>query len=106
MKKRDLRPTAMHILETRAGNASFDAEASLARDSSPIPWITYPATIMLKRIVAPNHNVFEFGCGNSSLWWASRVASVISVEHDEDWASKVADSAPENLKAVVRKKIR
>ncbi len=77
-------------------------ESSMSRQSigmdGPIPWITYPALMMLERIVSLEHKVFEYGCGNSSLWWSTHVAEVVSVEHDETWAKKVSSTAPSNLR--------
>jgi Methyltransferase domain len=67
-----------------------------------VPWITYPAFRQLQRMVKPEARVFEYGCGGSSLWWASRVAEVISVEHNADWAARVAQTAPANLTIVTR----
>ena len=67
-----------------------------------VPWITYPAFRQLQRVVKPNSKVFEYGCGGSSHWWASRAAEVTSVEHDAAWAERVAATAPANLKIVTR----
>ena len=67
-----------------------------------VPWITYPAFRQLQRTVKPDAKVFEFGCGGSSLWWASHAAEVTSVEHDADWAARVAAAAPANLKIITR----
>jgi len=67
-----------------------------------VPWITYPAFRQLQRTVRPDAKVFEFGCGGSSLWWASRAAEVTSVEHDAAWAARVAETAPANLKVITR----
>jgi hypothetical protein len=44
--------------------------------------------------------VFEFGSGNSTLWWAARVASVVAVEHDATWAERVAEDAPSNAQVL------
>jgi hypothetical protein len=71
-------------------------------NGNPIPYITYPAFAVLKRVVLPHYRVFEYGCGNSSLWWAANVKSVVSVEHSNEWADAVASRAPENLKVVRR----
>ena len=67
-----------------------------------VPWITYPAFRQLQRIVKPGGKVFEYGCGGSSHWWATRAAEVISVEHDAAWAARVSETAPANLKIVSR----
>jgi hypothetical protein len=77
---------------------SYQAENA----DGPVPWITYPALRMLERVVQPHFKVFEYGAGNSSLWWASRVARVVSVEHDEKWASIVSERAPANLMVVAK----
>jgi hypothetical protein len=68
----------------------------------PVPWITYPALRMLDRVVRPHFKVFEYGAGNSSLWWASRVAAVVAVEHDPMWAELVGARAPANLQVLSR----
>ena len=70
--------------------------ASVTRDGKPIPWITYPALALLEQRVTPEMDVFEFGSGNSTLWWASRVRSVRAVEHDEKWARRVKAHLPAN----------
>jgi hypothetical protein len=67
-----------------------------------VPWITYPAFRQLQRVVKPSSKVFEYGCGGSSLWWASHASEVISVEHDGAWAARVAETAPANLKIITR----
>ncbi len=68
----------------------------------PIPWITYPALEVLEQLVRPNFRVFEFGCGNSSLWWAARTSEVVSVDHDENWVQHIGARKPENLTLVHR----
>lgn len=59
----------------------------------PVPWYTYPALSVLKQIIKPQYRVFEYGSGNSSLWWGHRVTEVISVEHDSAWADQVRSQA-------------
>ncbi len=71
-------------------------------DSGPTPLITYPARMFLERVVDPTSRVFEFGSGNSSLWWSQRVAEVVSVEHDAVWSDRIARVAPENLTITAR----
>ena len=64
---------------------------------NPVPWYTYPAISFLARCIKPHFTVFEFGTGNSTLWWASRVKSVISVEHDKKWAEAMKPQIPSNV---------
>ena len=76
---------------------SFREEASVDTDGNPLPWITYPAIEFLKNRLHPEMSVFEYGCGGSTLWWASRVKEVISVEHDKGWYRKVKLRVPGNV---------
>lgn len=62
----------------------------------PVPWVTYPALRWLGGVLKPHHRVFEFGSGGSTLFLASRVSRVVSVEHDASWAATVRDRLPMN----------
>ena len=55
----------------------------------PIPWYTYPAIEYLKQLNLIDKNVFEWGSGNSSLFWAGRAKSVVSIESDKNWFNEV-----------------
>lgn len=55
----------------------------------PIPWYTYSAIEFLRTLDFTNKTVFEFGCGNSSIFWASNGCEVYSVENDPAWANIV-----------------
>lgn len=66
---------------------SAQAKEAIDADGEPVPWITYPAIEMLKRLVRPDWRVFEYGCGNSTLWWRKRCVTVESVEHDAGYAA-------------------
>lgn len=68
--------------------------------SGPCPWFTYSATRYLAGIVRPSYRVFEYGSGNSSRWWASRAAEVVSVEHDPLWAEHLRSDKPQNVVVV------
>lgn len=67
------------------------------REGRPLPWITYPAIAFLDGRVKPDFTVFEFGSGNSTLWWAERVSHVTCVEHDPEWAEEIASKVPDNV---------
>lgn len=68
----------------------------------PIPWYTYPAIEYLNQFDFSEKNIFEFGSGNSSLYWASRVKSVVSVESDPAWYDIVKNSLKSNQKLMLR----
>jgi hypothetical protein len=90
-------------LKRKGWNKSVDGSRSVG-NCGPIPWITYPALSMLERVVRPEYRVFEYGSGNSSLWWSERVAQIASVEHEEGWAATVSDMAPDNLTVTLRQR--
>ncbi len=53
------------------------------------PWINFPALNWLERFLNPTMMVFEWGAGGSTLFFSSRVAKVISTEHDPQWFEHV-----------------
>ena len=50
-----------------------------------LPWISYRAIDRLEEVVSRESTVFEFGGGGSTLWFAERCRSVVTVEHDPQW---------------------
>lgn len=63
----------------------------------PIPWYTYPAIEFLEDKVKRDFSVFEFGGGQSTLWWADKVKQVISIESDEGWFNQIHQQMPLNV---------
>lgn len=63
----------------------------------PIPWYTYPAIEYLKQFDFSDKNIFEYGSGNSSIFWASLANSVTSVEKDASWFEVISKSQLSNL---------
>jgi hypothetical protein len=65
-----------------------------------LPWLTDGALdfldshiFFIKASLKHNPRVFEFGSGNSTLYFLSRGCLVTSIEHDADWCRKIADVA-------------
>lgn len=48
-------------------------------------WITFEALDYLNAHLRPEHRVFEYGGGGSTLFFCKRVAAVVTVEHHEEW---------------------
>jgi precorrin-6B methylase 2 len=82
---------------------SWRTRSSVDRNGDPLPWFTYPAISFLERRAKPEMKVFEYGCGNSTLWWAARVASVRSCEHDEHWHDSILAKLPANVMLHLRR---
>jgi hypothetical protein len=57
--------------------------------SEKMPWITFSSIDLLEKIIQPGMKVFEYGSGGSTLFWASRVKNIVSVEHDKGWFEKM-----------------
>jgi hypothetical protein len=55
-----------------------------------LPWISFPAIKYLEKFLDRRMKVFEYGCGGSTLFFADRVGTVISAEHDRAWYEKLS----------------
>jgi hypothetical protein len=67
------------------------------KDGRPVPWYTYAAIEYLDSLDWSDRTVFEYGCGQSTHWWAERAKSVTAVEHNADWYRQVTETAPGNV---------
>lgn len=67
------------------------------KSGNPLPWYTYPAIDYLKQFDLSNKTIFEWGSGNSSLFYANRALKVYSVEDNKDWFEKISYNKPSNL---------
>jgi hypothetical protein len=86
------------ILRTDQGHGRSQKEgACVDANGKPIPWFTYPAIEYLSQLDLSKATVFEYGSGNSTLFWADRCARVISVESDPSWHEKMRDKMPANV---------
>lgn len=81
---------------------SYYKKQAVDAGGNPIPWITYPVISFLEERLRKDMRVFEYGSGNSTLWFASRVNSIISVEHDKEWADYVKKTIPGNAQLMYR----
>ena len=54
-----------------------------------LPWFGDEAVEWLHGYLKPAMNVFEWGTGGSTLFFAERAASVVAVEHDPAWHAQV-----------------
>ena len=69
----------------------------IENNGCPIPWMTYPSISFLEKRINKEMIVFEYGCGNSTLWLANRVKHVISCEHDKQWYEEMKKMIPSNV---------
>lgn len=67
---------------------TIDEKICVDKSENPIPWYTYPAIEYLSQFDYRDKKVFEFGCGNSSQFWAKRAQKVISIEDNPLYLEK------------------
>ena len=69
-------------------------------DGSPIPWMNYGAINFLEDRLSSDLDIFEYGSGNSTIFFASLVNSVTSLECDHGWYEYVKGILPDNASVV------
>ena len=77
--------------ESRKRNLPVD------RQGNPLPWLTYSFIYFISERLSKKMEIFEFGSGNSTLWYAEKVMHVASIEHDEKWYKKIKKMIPDNV---------
>lgn len=88
-------------LRKKGWAASSVIRRPVGRKFEPIPWYTYPCTHFLDQRARPEMDVFEYGSGHSTLWWAKRVRSVTSCEHDPAFYKEISVHAPANVRYIL-----
>ena len=59
-------------------------------DSKPLPWLTYASIHFIEqKLNLKPMSVFEFGSGNSTLWFSDKVKKMVSIENDADFYHKM-----------------
>ncbi len=79
---------------------AFDQRSPVDENGDPIPWVTYSFIDFIKPRLRHDQRVFEFGSGNSTLFYAKYCGSILSVEHDRNWFDKIGSTMPENSRLI------
>lgn len=61
------------------------------------PWWSYSIIKIIEERVRPEMRVFEYGAGNSTLFWGRYVKDVVAIEYDYDWYRNMKQIIPENV---------
>jgi len=69
---------------------------SLDEDSKEVPWMTYKAIKHLKDFVNKDQEIFEFGSGASTLFFARNCKNVTSIETNKRWKSIIEEKLKAN----------
>jgi predicted O-methyltransferase YrrM len=81
---------------------SFREQRAVDAAGRPLPWLTYSCIAFLIPRIQPEFQIFEYGSGNSTLWWSRRVRRVVSCEHDRDWFESMKPLLPANVEYICR----
>jgi len=79
-------------------------EEDVPCDSSgeAIPLYSYPMIEYLCQLDYKDKSIFEYGAGQSSIFWRKRARSVVSVENNAEWYEKVKTDAVDNQQIILR----
>lgn len=89
-------PLAGYLMKT-GWYTSVAKQLPVDHDGRPLPWYTYSSIAFLEGRTRSCMRIFEYGSGNSTLWWAKRVQSVVACENDESWFRKISEMSPDNV---------
>lgn len=78
-------------LSSEGWNLSVLLNVPVDKDGIEIPWFTYSSIHFLTNKIEREYSVFEYGSGNSTIWFSERVNSIVSVEHDDNWYSQMKE---------------
>lgn len=71
-------------------------EKKLIEKYTYLPWLTFPAIEYLLQLDLRDKTLFEWGSGDSTLFFSERCKKVISIEHDSVFFKKL-ENKPENV---------
>lgn len=77
---------------------------SIDHVGNPIPWFTYSAIEYLEQLDISNCSLFEYGSGNSTLYWAKKTKTVLSVEDNESWKDEITPNLSNNASIIFAEK--
>lgn len=81
---------------------SFYKKMSIDKNNNPTPWYTYSFLKFIEPRLKKHFHVFEFGAGNSTLWYSNKVCSINSVDHNKNWYDQLLSNLPSNTKIVFK----
>ncbi len=76
---------------------SWSTQTIIAEDNSPLPWVTYSFIYFIKDKLNNDMTLFEYGSGNSTLYYSKLVKVVYSVEHDKEWFDSIKNDVESNV---------
>lgn len=56
---------------------------------NPVPWMNYSVVEFLNNRLNENLNMFEYGSGNSTIYFSSLVKYITSIEYNIEWYNRI-----------------
>ena len=69
---------------------SIELKIPIDVNEDAIPLYSYPAIEYIKSLNFSNKEIFEFGAGQSTLFWSKIAKNVTSVENNQIWIEKLS----------------
>ena len=90
-------PDYLQIYEKEWGHGrSRHSRRPVDSNGAPLPWFTYPAIEYIQQLDLSDRVIFEWGSGNSSLFFADRVKQITSVESNREWFETISKEKKDN----------
>lgn len=90
---------SLKILEVDYGHfLSSQSWSAIDRMRKPIPWFSYPSIQYLSGLDFSDKIVFEYGIGNSTLFWVNKCKKLIAVENNKKWYENVVEKIRKSQK--------
>ena len=80
---------------------SAATQEAVDAEGCAIPWYTYPTIEYLRQLDFSGMHVFEYGSGNSTLFWGACAEQVVSAEDDPEWYAALAPKLSGNCELIL-----
>jgi hypothetical protein len=82
-------PWAMLRTPHHAADWLHDRVSAEGPAQQRLPWIAWPCVDFLNRYLRPEHRVFEWGGGGSTIFFLARGCRVTTVESSAEWVERI-----------------
>lgn len=84
-------------LADRGWISSYKLRQAVDAQGIPIPWLTYSLLDFLEGRLNRSLSLFEYGSGNSTIYFAGRLGFIHSIEYDQTWFDVIQKKIPDNV---------
>ncbi|GAA4848525.1 class I SAM-dependent methyltransferase [Algivirga pacifica] len=84
-------------LNTTGWVESFQEQKPISSNAVAIPWVTYSFIAFIEQRLHKELTIFEYGSGNSTIYYANACKQVTAVENDKNWFSMIESQMPANV---------